>query len=87
MPTSGSVPLNPFWRIWKWLIARITCKPLPGSAPSKLFEDVTKFVTVLMDRRPASGSVPWKPFSNVKNLLTPRITWRPLPGSAPLKPF
>eukprot|EP00971_Amphidinium_carterae_P256698 5096947-Amphidinium_carterae.1 len=38
MPTSGSVPLKPFLYIKNVLLAaRITWRPLAGSAPSKRF--------------------------------------------------
>eukprot|EP00971_Amphidinium_carterae_P226504 4492782-Amphidinium_carterae.1 len=61
-PPSGSVPLKPFVHMLNVLTARITWRPLAGSAPSKLFARIWKDVTVLIDRMPPSGSAPLKPF-------------------------
>eukprot|EP00971_Amphidinium_carterae_P139920 2772058-Amphidinium_carterae.1 len=87
MPPSGNAPLKPFVLIQNALTARITCRPFPGSAPSKLFASMLKNVTALIDRMPPSGSDPLKPFLKIKTMLTARITWRPLAGSAPSKLF
>eukprot|EP00971_Amphidinium_carterae_P078046 1544169-Amphidinium_carterae.1 len=40
----------------------IVPSPLPGSAPSKLFESIAILVTALIVRMPLSGSVPSKLF-------------------------
>eukprot|EP00971_Amphidinium_carterae_P271821 5393835-Amphidinium_carterae.1 len=62
MPPSGSAPLKPLLEIKKLLTNTIAWRPLPGSAPSKLFSFISKFVTALIDRMPPSGSAPLKLF-------------------------
>eukprot|EP00971_Amphidinium_carterae_P069276 1370925-Amphidinium_carterae.1 len=68
-------------------MARITWRPLAGSAPSKLLLLIVNSVTALIDLMPDSGSAPSKPFVRKRKRLTARITWRPLAGRAPSKLF
>eukprot|EP00971_Amphidinium_carterae_P325453 6455717-Amphidinium_carterae.1 len=69
-------------------MARIPWSPLCGSAPSKLFKEIEKVLTLLIVRMPLPGSVPLKLFEEASNTLSRlRITWSPLSGSAPSKLF
>eukprot|EP00971_Amphidinium_carterae_P343329 6483014-Amphidinium_carterae.1 len=56
----GSVPAKRLLHAMNECMVRITCNPLPGSAPSKLFMETSKLLTALIVRMPLSGIDPLK---------------------------
>eukprot|EP00971_Amphidinium_carterae_P025601 504999-Amphidinium_carterae.1 len=78
MPPSGSAPGKRFLTMRKYVTF---LSPLLGSAPAKLFVEISKALTACKARMPLSGSAPAKLFCFAPRLRTSLVTCPTLLGS------